>query len=431
MDASVHKPSLAVIGAGVAGLSAAWLLRHDFAVTLYEAEPRAGGHADTQLVQLGGRDVAVDTGFIVCNDATYPNLLALFAHLGIALHATDMSFGVSVAGGRLEYAGGELAQLFAQKRNLFRPRFWAMVRDILRFYREAPALLHATGEESLGAYLDRNGYGQAFCEDHILPMGAAIWSASVEGMRAFPARHFIRFFANHGLLQVTNRPRWRTVQGGSREYVRRLLADLADVRLARPVRALSRGADGVRLTADDGTARFDHVILACHADEALRLLTDATQAERDVLGAIRFQDNLAVLHTDAALMPRRKAAWSAWNYLTAGPADHGAAVSVTYWMNRLQGLTTPEPLLVSLNPIRPPAPSRVLLTRAYRHPQFDAAAMRAQERLPALQGHGGVWFAGAWTGWGFHEDGIASAVRVAERLGVAAPWATRDSRVPA
>jgi predicted NAD/FAD-binding protein len=432
MNQNPDRPRIAVIGAGIAGLSTAWLLRAQADVTLFEAEPRAGGHADTQLVELGGRPVAVDTGFIVYNTLNYPNLTGLFAHLGVATTATDMSFGVSIGGGRLEYAGGELAQMFAQRRNAVRPRFWGMVRDIMRFYREAPALLHSDGEESLGEWLARRKYGRAFTEDHILPMGAAIWSASVEGMRAFPARHFARFFHNHGLLRLTERPAWRTVTGGSRNYVARMLADLATVRLGCAVQAVRRHPDGVELQLPDGSvAHFDQVVLACHADQALAMIEAPSPAERAVLGAIRCQENHAVLHTDVSLMPRRRGVWSAWNYLADGADDHVRKVSVTYWMNRLQGLQTAEPLLVSLNPIRPPDPRRVLLERSYRHPQFDAAAMAAQAALPSIQGRDRLWFAGAWTAWGFHEDGIAAAVRVAAGLGVTPPWAAAADRVAA
>ncbi len=425
------KPRLAVIGAGISGLSAAWLARHTYEVSLFEAEPRAGGHADTQLVEVAGEPVAVDTGFIVYNGLNYPNLVGLFDHLGVVTKPTDMSFGVSIGRGRMEYAGGELAQMFAQKRNLMRPRFWSMVSDILRFYRSAPALLSADPKLSLGEWLTANHYGEAFVNDHILPMGAAIWSASVEGMRAFPVRHFARFFQNHGLLRITNRPAWRTVEGGSRAYVARMLADLGDVRLGQAVQTVTRAEGCVMIQTAGGQEAFDAVVLACHADQALAILAQPTADECRVLGAFRCQDNFAVLHTDASLMPVRRAVWSAWNYLSEDATDHSQTVSVTYWMNRLQSLETKLPLLVSLNPLRPPDPAAVLLTRHYRHPQFDAAALAAQEQLPAIQGVGCVYFAGAWSGWGFHEDGIASAVRVAKLLGITPPWEAVTERVAA
>jgi hypothetical protein len=413
------RQKIAVIGAGISGLSAAWLLREAFDVTLFEAEPRAGGHADTQVLNLDGQVVPVDTGFIVFNDRNYPNLVGFFKTLGVAWHDSDMSFGVSKNNAAFEYAGGELKQLFAQPSNIFRPRFISMVRDILRFHKAAPALLETTSAQSLGQYLTAERYGVGFTEDYILPMGAAIWSSSVEGMKAFPAKSFIRFFVNHGLLQVNDRPQWRTVTGGSRVYVARVLQDLVDVRLGAPVRAVRRGANSVSV---DGQS-FDQVVFACHADQALALIDTPSTGEAEILGAVKFQDNEAVLHQDAALMPRRKLAWSAWNYLSQGD-DHNRAVCLTYWMNLLQGMKTARPLLVSLNPNLPIDPAKILMRKTYRHPQFDAGAVAAQDRLHEIQGKDRLWFGGAWTKWGFHEDGIGSAVAIANALGVRARWQT-------
>ncbi len=419
------RPRVAVIGAGIAGLSAAWLLRDACEVTLFEAERRLGGHADTQEVEIAGQRIAVDTGFIVYNELNYPNLMGLFDALDVATEASDMSFGVSIGDGRLEYAGGAWPQLFAQKRNLVRPRFLAMLRDVVRFYREAPRKL-ANADESLtlGAFLAREGYSSAFVHDHLLPMGAAIWSASVEGMREFPASAFVRFFENHGLLRLSDRPRWRTVSGGSRRYVARIAAAL-DGRVAagRAVLAVTRDDAGAVVHLADGSAQpFERVVMAVHGDVALRLLGQPSAAERAVLSQVRYQDNAMVLHTDEALMPRRRGVWSSWNYLARGPADHRREVAVTYWMNQLQNLRTPRPLFVSLNPFRAPRRDAVLVEKTYRHPQYDPAMLRAQALLPSIQGRDRVWFCGAWCGYGFHEDGIASAIAVARDFGVAAPW---------
>jgi hypothetical protein len=419
---------IAIVGSGISGLGAAWLLREVAHVTLFEAAPRLGGHADTFEARFGAHVVPVDTGFIVLNDRTYPNLLGLFASLGVALDASDMGFAVSVRDGALEYGGGTLAQLFAQKRNLFRPAFHGMWRDILRFYREAPRVLHAAdSDRPLGEWLEANRYGRAFIDDHLLPMGAAIWSASVAGMRAFPLRGFVQFFANHGLMQVNNRPQWRTVRGGSRAYVRRIADTLPDMRLATPVRAMRRDGEGVVVT-HAAEERFDHAILACHAPQSLAMLVDATSAERDILGRFRTQPNRAVLHTDTRLMPKRRQVWSAWNYLSAGDSDHGTAVSVSYWMNRLQNIETPEPLIVSLNPLVEPEPARVLKDVTYHHPQFDAETLPAQARLAGIQGTHRVHFCGAWTRWGFHEDGLLSAVNAARALGAVIPWDAATAR---
>jgi predicted NAD/FAD-binding protein len=415
--------NIAIVGSGIAGLSAAWLLSGAHDVTVFEADGRTGGHSNT--VDAGG--TPVDTGFIVYNEATYPNLTALFAHLKVATVATEMSFAVSARGGRLEYSGSDLGGLFAQRSNLLRPRFWSMVRDLLRFYREAPQDLATLGDETLGAYLDRKRYGAAFRDDHLYPMAAAIWSTPVTAIGDYPVASFIRFCENHGLLKINDRPLWRTVIGGSRRYVERLTAGFADrIETGVAVVRVQRLADAVELHLADGNVRrFDDVVLACHADDALRLLGDADAAETAILGAFGYRRNEAVLHSDPRLMPVRRRVWSAWNYLSEGGTD--SRLSVTYWMNPLQHLPADKPLFVTLNPLQPPDPALVIRREIYSHPVFDAAAGAAQPLLWSLQGRRRTWFCGAYFGAGFHEDGLQAGLAVAEQLGgVRRPWTVAD-----
>jgi len=421
---------IAVIGTGISGMSAAWLLSRTHDVTVYERNERIGGHSHTVDVALGKRITPVDSGFIVYNETTYPNLTALFAFLEVPTAPSCMSFAVSVDDGRLEYSGTGLAGLLAQRRNAFRPRFWSMLADIRRFYRDAPADLAALDatQATLGDYLDRGGYGRAFRDDHLLPMAGAIWSAPPRAMLDYPAASFIRFHANHGLLQIRDRPQWRTVTGGSRSYVERLTRCFRD-RIKRGVAAKRVRRFGGEVGVVDAASevqKFDHVVIATHADEALGLLDDASPAERSFLGAFRYSENRAVLHRDASLMPKRRGAWSSWNYI--GPHDRdGAGCTVTYWMNRLQNLSVPEDLFVTLNPQRGPDPTTVSNVEIYHHPLFDAAAMRAQRRLWSLQGVRNTWFCGSYFGAGFHEDGLQSGLAVAEALfGVKRPWTVAE-----
>ncbi len=430
------RRKIAVIGGGVSGLSAAWLLSQRHGVVLYDAGRTLGGHSHTVDVEVAGVRTAVDTGFIVYNELTYPNLTALFRHLEVPTLATDMSFAVSLDDAKVEYGGAGLAPFFGRPSNLFRPRFWSMLRDLWRFYHSASADLDRLddGAMTLGEYLNAEGYGRAFQDDHLLPQAAAIWSASVEAIRDYPAVAFIRFFENHGLLKLVGRPIWRTVQGGSRIYVERLAAPYRDkVRLNAPVTSVRRIETGGAWVTDGRgvTERFDAVVLACHAKEALAMLADPTPRERALLGAFRYTRNTAVLHTDVRLMPRRRPVWSAWNYMGAkGP--HGARdLCVTYWMNRLQGLKTPRPLLLTLNPLFAPDPAQVLHTEVYEHPLFDLAALTAQRELWSLQGRADTWFCGAHFGAGFHEDGLKSGLAVAEALGgVKRPWTAPDEPSP-
>lgn len=416
---------IAIIGSGISGMSAAWLLaqRHD--VTIYEAESRIGGHSNTVEVRQRRGSVPVDTGFIVFNERNYPNLKAMFAHLDIETHASDMSFSVSLDEGKTEYAAKDLGALLARPRNLFSPRFWSMAADLVRFYRQAARDISPSDSEliTLGDYLDAQGYGEAFQNDHLLPQAAAIWSAPVESIRDYPACAFVRFFENHGLLNFVQRPQWHSVKGGSRTYVQKLTSAYRDrVRVGNAVRTIARLNDGVLVRDTAGASeRFDRVVVATHANQALALLSDPSPEERELLGAFRYTRNLAVLHTDERLMPRRRALWSSWNYV--GRSQDTDVCSVSYWMNPLQGLTTDEPVFVTLNPFREAEPGRVLHTEVYEHPMFDAPAVRAQRQIWSLQGVRNTWFCGAHFGSGFHEDGLQSGLAVAEQLGgVRRPW---------
>ena len=411
---------IAIVGTGIAGNFAAWRLAREHDITVYEARDRIGGHTNTVEVDEGERHLAIDTGFIVYNDATYPNFLALLDELGVASQPSDMSF--SVTGGRrgLEYNGSSLNKLFAQRRNLFRPSFYRMLADILRFNREAPKLLERPEPTlTLGEYLERNGYSDHFAEHYILPMGSAIWSATAARMRAMPAMFFVRFFQNHGLLSVDDHPQWRVVRGGSARYVEKLVAGHRDrIRLGAPVREIRRGPDGVEIRADHcEPERYDRVFLACHSDEALAMLADPTPVEREVLGAIPYQHNEAVLHTDTSLMPRRRRAWAAWNYNIQSDAERlDGKVTLTYNMNILQSLDARQEYCVTLNNTAAIDPDRIIRVFGYEHPVFTGRAVAAQARHREINGAAGIYYCGAYWRYGFHEDGVVSAIDALRHL---------------
>jgi predicted NAD/FAD-binding protein len=410
---------VAVVGSGISGLASAWWLaqRHD--VVLFESAARLGGHTDTHDVEVGGKAYAVDTGFIVFNPENYPLLSALFAELGVASKPTTMSFSVHSDASGVEYNATSLDAMFCQRRNLLSPRFLGMVADILRFQRRAPALLQAAGDgPTLGDFLAQGSYGAAFRDEHLVPMASALWSSPPQRILDFPAKYLVRFLANHRMLQVNGRPTWRVVDGGSRRYIEALRRRWrVQERVGCPVHAITRGADGVTVTSGVGSEIFDQVVLACHSDQALALLADADVGERSVLGAIRYQQNDTVLHTDASLMPTRRKAWAAWNAHV--PRDPGAPCTVSYCMNLLQGIDAPEPVIVTLNRSDAIAPDKVLRRLRYAHPVYDHAMVRAQQRRHEIQGRRRTWFAGAYWGWGFHEDGIRSARDVVQALDAA------------
>ena len=408
---------LAIVGTGIAGLAAAHRLHPSHDITVFEAGDHIGGHTHTHNIELGGRNWAIDTGFIVFNDWTYPNFIALMNELGVESQPSSMSFSVRCEKTGLEYNGTTLNTLFAQRRNLFSPSFHRMIRDILRFNREAPGFLE-TGDDHtrLGDYLTANRYRQEFQEHYIIPMGAAIWSAAPGDMLDFPARYFIRFFHNHGMLSVDDRPQWRVIRGGSRSYVEPLTAPFRErIHLNTPVVRIVRDEQGVTVqTATGNESRFDAVVLACHSDQALAMLDEPTHVEREILGAIPYQENETILHTDASVLPRARRAWAAWNYHI--PREARDRVAVTYDMNILQGLEAPETFCVSLNYRDRIDPDRILKRLTYHHPAYTPAGIAAQARHAEISGVNRTYYAGAYWGFGFHEDGVKSGLRVVEQI---------------
>ncbi len=425
---------IAIVGSGIAGLAAAYGLHRHHDITVFEADTRIGGHSHTVDVPDGyGHNVAVDTGFIVYNTHNYPNLVKLFDETHVASEESDMSFAVSIGGGKTEYLG-EPAGMFAQKRNVLRPSHWVMIRDIMRFYKNAPALKQnaESKRKTIRQVLDEGHYSNAFRYRHILPMAAAIWSMPVERVNEFPAEALISFFDNHQLFEMDllARPVWRTVTGGSREYVKKVTSGFHDRLFTQsPVIKAERTPAGVRLTLGgqvQTNAIFDEVIFACHPDQTLAILeADADPEERAVLAGVKYEQNTAVLHSDLSHMPRRRKAWASWNYMAAREASSEATLSpvaLTYWMNRLQNLDTKEPLLVTLNPLSRPDPALTYGTFTYAHPQFSRAALDAQQALKSIQGRNRLWYCGAWCGHGFHEDGAASGLAVSSALGAPPSW---------
>ncbi|WP_443749057.1 NAD(P)/FAD-dependent oxidoreductase [Asticcacaulis solisilvae] len=423
-----RKRRVAVIGSGIAGLSCAWHLNPHRDVTVFESEAQPGGHSHSVNVGTEADPLWVDMGFIVFNEPCYPNLVALFAHLGVAHQLSDMSFGVSIDQGRLEYSSLGMRGLFAQARNLFRPRFLSLLYDVARFYREAPRDLAARARQDyrLGDYLRDRNYGRAFIDDHLLPQAAAIWSTSAAQIMDYPFRAFIAFFENHGLLQIMDRILWRSVIGGAQAYLKALIRPFADrIRTGSPVAGIERRQGGVTVILKSGERQtFDEVVFATHADVTLKILGDAaTPAEKRVLGAFRYTPNEVVLHTDDSFMPRRRAAWSSWNYLGERISAEDRQLCVTYWMNLLQVLKTKQNYFVTLNPTHDVDPKKTIKRIVFDHPLFDAHAIKAQGQLADLQGAQGLWFCGAYFGSGFHEDGLQSGLAVAEAIsGVHRPW---------
>lgn len=424
MSKLLYKQRIAIIGTGISGMGAASILHPHHDITVYEKNDCIGGHSRTVDVSTPDGIIAVDTGFIVFNGRNYPLLTKLFEHYHVPIAKSDMSFGASIEGGWLEYGTQNISNIFAQKRNVLKPQFWGMVRDILRFNRQAKAYLEKDPSISLGNCLDALGMGDWYRQYFILPMGACIWSTPLVQMLDFPASSFLRFFENHGLLSVNDQPQWYTVHGGSKEYIARLTAPFKDhVRLFCGATKVERMADGVLLhDTQGGAALFDQVVFACHADQALAMLQNPTADESRILSKFRYQTNRMALHSDVSFMPKNKSAWASWVYLSDTKTDDNPNVSLSYWMNNLQPLATKTPMIVTLNPSREPAKEMLHDAATFEHPVFDEAAIRAQAEIPTIQGSDRLWFCGAYQRYGFHEDGLGSAVAMCKQIGIEPVW---------
>jgi predicted NAD/FAD-binding protein len=421
---NITRKRIAIIGTGISGLGAASLLHPHHDITVYEKNPYIGGHSRTVDVHTKDGIVPVDTGFIVFNYRNYPLLTKLFSHLNVPSTKSDMSFGASIHNGWLEYGTQHPLNIFSQKRNLLRPQFWGMIRDVMKFFKQAKTYLDKDPSITLGQCLNELKMGRWFREYFLLPMGGAIWSTPLPQMLAFPAHSFIRFFDNHGLLSVNDQPQWYTVTGGSKEYVSRLTAPFKNhIRLNCGAVKITRENNGVSvLDTMGGTTQFDEVVFACHADQALKMLQHPSAEEGRILGCFQYQHNRMVLHSDVSFMPKNKGAWASWVYLSESQQDNNDCVSLSYWMNRLQPLNTKTPMIVTLNPGREPKKELVHDEYQFEHPLFDEAAIRAQGEIKTIQGQNKLWFSGAYQRYGFHEDGLGSAVRMVQAMGIEPPW---------
>lgn len=415
---------IAIVGTGISGLIAAYLLNQNHEITVFEKNDYVGGHSNTKTIDYNNKKISVDTGFIVYNERNYPNLTALFKELNVKTDNSNMSFSVSLGGGKLEYAGTSLRTVFAQTKNLLNPFFIRMTLDILKFNKNALSIIEENRDISLGDYLKELHMSDSFKKWYLLPMGGAIWSCPLEQMLAFPAKTFVRFFKNHGLLTVNDHPQWKTVSGGSKNYVKEIIKSFeSKIKLNTRITCIHRKDGKVELEDGQGNkTMFDHVVLAAHGDQSLRILKDASPLEKEILGNFKYQKNKAILHRDKNLMPKRKKVWASWNYIAEKDIICNEMLSLTYWMNKLQNIDNEFPLFVSLNPSLPIKEELIFDEIEYEHPVFDVRAIKAQERISEIQGKNNTWFAGAWMGYGFHEDGLKAGLEVANSLGSKAKW---------